>query len=385
MEANMLLGRSDRGLLAQWWFTVDRGLMSAVLLLMAAGVLISMAASPPVAERIGLDSFHFFRSQLFYLVPAVAVLVAMSFLTPVQAKRAGLLLFFGGLVLMAAAIQWGPEIKGAHRWIGLGPVTIQPSEFAKPGFVVVAALFLAEHTRRRDMPGHLVAFLLAGVLLGLLILQPDFGQAILMVATFGAMLLIYGIPWIVVLGLAGLGVAGVIAAYSLVPHVASRIDRFLNPDKGDTFQVDTAIQAFNNGGFMGAGPGGGEAKQILPDAHTDFTFAVVGEEFGLIACLMLMALFAFIVLRILVRAKSEPDPFAALAMSGIAVVFGFQAVINMGVNVSLLPAKGMTLPFISYGGSSLIGMAFAMGLALALGRRSPAARRSAAAIAPVYA
>jgi cell division protein FtsW len=367
----MLLGRSDRGLLAQWWFTVDRGLMSAVLLLMASGVLISMAASPPVAERIGVDTFHFFRGQLFYLFLAVPVLVALSFFTPLWAKRAGMLAFAGALLLMVAALFFGPEIKGAHRWINIGPLNLQPSELAKPAFVIVAAWFLAEHTRRPEMPGQIIAFLLAGLFLGLLVLQPDFGQTALVVLTFGAMLLIYGISWITVTGLSGLAAAGVFSAYMFVPHVQSRIDRFLSPDKGDTFQVDTAIRAFRNGGFMGTGPGGGEAKLVLPDAHTDFTFAVVGEEFGLIACLLLMALFAFVVIRVLVRATSESDPFAALALSGLALVFGFQAVINMGVNVALLPAKGMTLPFISYGGSSLIGMALAMGLVLALARRRP--------------
>jgi cell division protein FtsW len=367
----MLLARSDRGLLAQWWFTVDRGLMSAVLLLMAAGVLIGMAASPPVAERIGLDSFHFFRSQLTFLGPAAAILLAVSFLTPPQARRAALWVFALALALMAAAFTWGPEIKGAHRWIDLGPVSLQPSEFAKPAFIVAAAWFLAERARRTDMPGHAVAVLLAAVFTGLLVVQPDFGQTVLVVLTFGAMLLICGIPWPAVAGLAALAAAGVMAAYTLVPHVASRIDRFLNPDKGDSFQIDTAMQAFHNGGLLGTGPGGGEAKQILPDAHTDFTFAVVGEEFGFLACLLLMALFAFIVLRILQRALAEPDPFPALALSGLAVGFGLQAVINMGVNVALLPAKGMTLPFISYGGSSLLGMAFAMGLVLALARRRP--------------
>jgi cell division protein FtsW len=371
MEVPMLLGRSDRGLLAQWWFTVDRGLMSAVLLLMASGVLISMAASPPVAERIGLDSFHFFKSQLVFLGPAVAVLVGMSFLDQRQARRVGFGLFAVSVVLMIAALKFGPEIKGAHRWINLGPIGLQPSELAKPGFVVLAAWLLAEHTRRPEMPGLWLMIGATGLFIGLLVIQPDFGQTALMVLTVGAMLLIYGIPWVVVFGLAGLGVAGVLAAYSLVPHVASRIDRFLNPEKGDTFQVDTAIQAFRNGGLMGTGPGGGEAKQVLPDAHTDFTFAVVGEEFGFIACIALMLLFAFIVLRVLQRAKQEPDPFPALAMAGLVLVFGFQAIINMGVNVSLLPAKGMTLPFISYGGSSLLGMAFAMGLVLALGRRRP--------------
>ena len=335
---------------------------------MAAGVLISMAASPPVAERLGLDSFHFFKNQLFYLGFAVIILIATSLLEPVQARRSGFLVFFGSLALMVAALFYGPEIKGAHRWIEIGPIGLQPSELAKPAFIVMAAWFMAEHVRKPEMPGLLIALLLAGVFVGLLVLQPDFGQSALVVITFIAMLLIYGIPWILILGISSLGVAGLFLAYQVIPHVASRIDRFLNPEKGDTFQVDTATQAFQNGGLFGTGPGGGEAKQILPDSHTDFTFAVVGEEFGFIACMGLIILFAFIVLRILGRAKSESDPFATLSMSGLAIIFGLQAVINMGVNVSLLPAKGMTLPFISYGGSSLIGMAFAMGLVLAFAR-----------------
>ncbi len=367
----MLVSRSDRGVFARWWFTVDRPLLSAVLLLMAIGVLISMAASPPVAERIGLDTFHFFKFQLAFLLPAVVLLISVSLLEPRQARRAAFLMLGLSFALMVAALFLGPEIKGAHRWINFGPIGLQPSELAKPSFVVIAAWFLAEHTKRPDMPGHVIAYMIFAIFVGLLIVQPDFGQTALVVLTFGAMLLIYGIPWILVLGLAGLCASGVMAAYALVPHVASRIDRFLNPDKGDSFQVDTATAAFHNGGLLGTGPGGGQAKQILPDAHTDFTFAVVGEEFGLIACIGLMLLFAFVVMRILQRAKIEPDPFPALALSGLGIVFGLQAIINMGVNVSLLPAKGMTLPLISYGGSSLIGVAFAMGMVLAFSRRQP--------------
>jgi cell division protein FtsW len=367
----MLVSRSDRGVFARWWFTVDRPLLSAVLLLMAIGVLISMAASPPVAERIGLNTFHFFKFQLAFLLPAVVLLISVSLLEPRQARRAAFLMLGLSIALMVAALFWGPEIKGAHRWINFGPIGLQPSELAKPSFVVIAAWFLAEHTKRPDMPGDVIAYMIFAIFVGLLIVQPDFGQTALVVLTFGTMLLIYGIPWIVVLGLAGLCVSGVMAAYALVPHVTSRIDRFLNPDKGDTFQVDTATAAFSNGGLLGTGPGGGQAKQILPDAHTDFTFAVVGEEFGLIACIGLMLLFAFVVMRILQRAKIEPDPFPALALSGLGIIFGLQTVINMGVNVSLLPAKGMTLPLISYGGSSLIGVAFAMGMVLAFSRRQP--------------
>ncbi len=367
----MLLSRSDRGLLAQWWFTVDRALMTAVLLLMAMGVLVAMAASPPVAERIGLESFHFVKNQLLYLGLAVPVFIGMSFLSPPQARRSAFVILAVSLALMVAALLWGPEVKGAHRWINIGSFNLQPSELAKPGFVVIAAWLLAERSQRPEMPGLVLSFALLSLFAGLLVAQPDFGQTALVIITFGAMLLVYGISWTAILGLAGVTGVASAAAYLTVPHVASRIDRFLNPERGDTFQVDAAVQAFRNGGLLGTGPGGGEAKRIIPDAHSDFTFAVVGEEFGLIACLALMLLFAFVVLRVLARAKTEPDPFPALAMAGLVTVFGFQAVINMAVNVSLLPAKGMTLPFISYGGSSLIGMALAMGLTLALARRRP--------------
>jgi cell division protein FtsW len=381
----MLVSRSDRGLVARWWFTVDRMLLFAVLLLMAMGVLISMAASPPVAERIGLDSFHFFRSQLTFLGPAAFILVGLSFLDVTKARRLAFLALGGALSLMVAALFFGPEIKGAHRWINIGPIGLQPSELAKPAFIVIAAWLLAEHTREPALPGNYLAFGLFGVFVGLLILQPDFGQTALVVASFGLMLLVYGIRWLMVAGLAGAGGLGIAAAYTLAPHVASRIDRFLNPDKGDTFQVDMAKQAFQNGGFMGTGPGGGEAKQVLPDAHTDFTFAVVGEEFGFIACLLLMLLFAFVVMRILQHAKSETEPFPALALTGLAAMFGLQAVINMGVNVALLPAKGMTLPFISYGGSSLLGLAFSMGIVLALARRQAHSFKAASGWRPATA
>jgi cell division protein FtsW len=364
-----LISRSDRGLFARWWFTADRPLMSATLLLMSIGVLVSMAASPPVATRIGLEPYHFVKSQLFYLAIAVGVLTGLSFLQRNLVRRIAMVGFAGSIVLMLLALKFGPEIKGAHRWINVGPLNLQPSELAKPFFAVVFAWLLSERVKHSDMPGHYMAYGCAGIFIGALIIQPDFGQTALVVATIGAMLLVYGIPWPVVLGLAGAGGAAAALAYALVPHVASRVDRFLNPENGDTFQVDTSMQAFHNGGVLGAGPGGGTAKQVLPDAHTDFTFSVIGEEFGLIACLAVMGLFLFIIIRALKRAKVEKDPFAALAMAGLASMFAIQSSINMGVNVALLPAKGMTLPMISYGGSSLIGTAIGIGFILALGRQ----------------
>ena len=365
-----LITRSDRGPLARWWFTIDRALMSSVMLLMAIGVLVSMAASPPVAERIGLDSFHFVKGQLVFLLMGFVGLLTVSFFNTAWVRRSGFAVFFGALILMSLALKFGPDIKGAHRWIYIGPLNLQPSELAKPGFVVVAAWFLAEHSKRPDMPGRMLAFGTTALFITMLILQPDFGQTALVTLTFGAMLLVFGISWHIVAGLAGAVSFGAFGAYLLVPHVASRVNRFLHPDKGDTFQTDTAVSAFNNGGWMGAGPGGGTAKMVLPDAHTDFAFAVVGEEFGFLACIALMALFFFIIMRVLRSAMKEKDSFSALTMTGLVAMFGFQACINMGVNVGLLPAKGMTLPFISYGGSSLLGTALAMGLILALARNS---------------
>jgi len=370
----MLISRSDRGLVANWWFTVDRTLLAAVFLLMAAGVLFSMAASPAVAVRIGLEPFFFFKRQLMFLAPASIVLIVTSMLDERQARRISLLAFVGSIALMAAALYIGPEIKGAHRWVSFGPFNLQPSEFVKPALAVVSAWFLAEGRRRREIPGQLIAWVLFLSTLVILIRQPDYGQAVLISLVFATMLLVYGIPWALIFGMAGAGSFGLFVAYKLVPHVALRIDRFLHPQSGDTFQVDTAVEAFRNGGALGTGPGGGIAKNSLPDSHTDFVFAVIGEEFGLIACVVLIALFTFVVLRVLRQAKTEDDPFIALALTGLTSIFALQAIINMAVNASLMPAKGMTLPFISYGGSSLLAMAFAMGLILALGRRKPKAR-----------
>ncbi len=381
----MLISRSDRGLIANWWFSVDKVLLGCVLVLMASGVLFSMAASPPVATRLGLDHFHFFTRQLVFLVPAAIVLVLTSLLSPSQARRMCIMTFMAGLAAMLLAIFVGPEIKGAHRWLDLGPINVQPSEFAKPAFVVAVAWFLAESIRRPDMPGLWVSFAMFAGFAGLLVKQPDFGQLVLISVVFAILLLVYGISWVWIFGLAGLASGGAVVAYFSFSHVASRINRFLDPEKHDTFQVDAATQAFNNGGLMGTGPGGGSAKHILPDAHTDFIPAVIGEEFGFIVSAILIFVIGFIVLRVLLRAMRVTDPFAVLSLTGLASLYGFQSFINLGVNLTLLPAKGMTLPFISYGGSSLIAMAFSMGLLLAFSRvrvRSNALRSQVGGLVP---
>ena len=366
-----MLSREQRNPLSEWWWTVDRAQLGAVLVLMLCGVILSLAASPPVATRIGLDPFHFFNRHVLFLLPSFIVLIGVSFLSPRQIRRSALIVFTVSIVLIVATLLIGPEVKGARRWITLIGVNIQASESAKPGFVVLAAWLFAESARRPEMPATSLALALLLMLVTLLVMEPDFGQTMLILMVWGALFFIAGMRMVWVAGLAGAAGAGLFGAYLLVPHVAGRIKRFMNPSSGDTFQVDTAMEAFGNGGWFGLGPGEGIAKRSLPDSHTDFVFAVGAEEFGIVLCLALLALFAFIVIRALSRAYASEDMFARFAASGLAILFGVQAAINMSVNLQLIPAKGMTLPFISYGGSSMISLAYGVGMMLALTRHRP--------------
>jgi cell division protein FtsW len=366
-----MISREQRNPLSEWWWTVDRLQLGAILALMLGGTILSLAASPPVATRIGLDPFHFFNRHILFLVPSVFVLIGVSFLSPRQIRRTALIVFAISIALIVATLLIGPEVKGARRWITLIGVNIQASESAKPAFVVLAAWLFAESTSRPEMPATSMALVLLMTLVSLLVMEPDFGQTMLILMVWGALFFIAGMRMIWVLGLAGGASAGLFAAYLLVPHVAGRIKRFMNPASGDTFQVDTALEAFYNGGWFGLGPGEGVAKRSLPDSHTDFVFAVAAEEFGIILCLALLALFAFIVVRALSRAYASEDMFARFAASGLAILFGLQAAINMSVNLHLIPAKGMTLPFISYGGSSMVSLAYSAGMMLALTRQRP--------------
>ncbi|HOV05204.1 MAG TPA: putative lipid II flippase FtsW [Kaistiaceae bacterium] len=364
-----MVSRADRSAFAEWWWTVDRLLVAALAVLLVGGIVLSFAASPPVAERIGLEPYYFVKRQAMYLVPALGILIVTSFLTPRQVRRVALVVFVVSLLLMALTLVVGVEIKGARRWIDFGVMSLQPSEFAKPAFVVIAAWLFAESIDKRDVPGNILSVALLVLFAALLIAQPDFGQTMLVTIVWGAMFFMAGLPWPWIFALAGAGAGGIFTAYLLIPHVAGRIDRFLKPGTGDTFQVDTAIESILKGGWFGRGPGEGTVKRILPDSHTDFIFAVAAEEFGIIVCLFLVFLFAIIVLRGLMHAHQEDNTFIRLATGGLAVLFGIQAAINMAVNLQLMPAKGMTLPFISYGGSSLMSIAFGMGMLLALTRR----------------
>jgi len=366
-----MLSREQRNPLSDWWWTVDRLQLAAIIALMLAGVILSLAASPPVATRIGLDPFHFFNRHVLFLLPSFIVMIAVSFLSPRQIRRTALIVFALSIALIVATLLVGPEVKGSRRWITLIGVNIQASESAKPAFVVIAAWLFAESAKRPEMPATSMALLLLLLLVSLLVMEPDFGQTMLILMVWGALFFIAGMRMIWVLGLAGAASAGLFGAYLLVPHVAGRITRFMNPASGDTFQVDTAMEAFYNGGWFGLGPGEGIAKRSLPDSHTDFVFAVAAEEFGIVLCLVLLMLFAFIVVRALSRAYATEDIFARFAASGLAVLFGVQAAINMSVNLQLIPAKGMTLPFISYGGSSMVSLAYGVGMMLALTRQRP--------------
>jgi cell division protein FtsW len=349
---------------------------------MGAGLVLSLAASPPIAAKFGVEPFYFVRRHAALLLPAVAIMFAASTLTPKQIRRASLVIFLVGIALMVLILVIGPEVKGAKRWLQIGALSIQPSEFVKPAFVVLTAWLFNESQKRPDVPGLPLAVALYAIFAAMLILQPDFGQTLLVTLVWGALFFMAGINmvWIVALGAVGIG--GIVAAYFLVPHVTSRIDRFLDPASGDTYQTDRSLDSFLQGGWFGRGPGEGTVKNVLPDSHTDFIFAVTAEEYGLIACLILLALFAFIVLRGLSKASQEPDGFIRHAVAGLMMLFGLQALINMAVNVGLLPAKGMTLPFVSYGGSSLLAMALTMGFALGLTRKRPMAGRLKRSVEP---
>ena len=366
-----MVSRAQRTVLANWWWTVDRWLLAALGVLIVAGMILTMAASPPVAERIGLSTFHFVNRQALALVPAVAVLVGVSFLTPRQVRRAAAILFVVSMALIFAALLFGHEIKGSRRWI----FGVQPSEFLKPAFVILVAWGFSEGGKRRDVPGTLIALALLPATIVPLMLQPDFGQTMLVSLVWMALFFMAGLHWFWIAGLGGAGASGVVAAYKFVPHVRARILKFIDPGSGngatDTFQVDTALATIKGGRWLGKGPGEGTVKRILPDAHTDFIFAVTGEEFGLIACMALASVYAFIVVRGLVKAARSEDPFCTFAGAGLVMLFGVQAAINMSVNLHLMPAKGMTLPFISYGGSSLVSVALGMGFLLAVTRRRP--------------
>ncbi|CAN7302434.1 putative lipid II flippase FtsW [Phenylobacterium sp. LjRoot225] len=366
--------RSDRSALGMWWWTVDRWMLSVAALLIAIGVALSFASSPAAAMRMNIgDPFHFAVRQCVFGVVAAVILLGASMLEVKTIRRAAFFIWLGAILIMVALPLFGHSAKGATRWLEFGGFTLQPSEFMKPALVILIAWMFSEGQKGQGVPGVSIAFGLYFISIALLLIQPDVGQTVLITIAFGAAFWMAGVPisWVMLLG--GTAVAGLSSTYFLFPHVASRVNRFLSPDKADTHQVDRASEAIRAGGFLGRGPGEGVMKRHVPDLHTDFIYSVGAEEYGLVFSLLLISLFALLVTRGLYRAMKLNDPFEQVAAAGLFVLVGQQAFINVAVNLNMIPTKGMTLPFISYGGSSMLAMGLTLGMALALTRRRPGA------------
>ena len=369
LRLNLHLDRRNTTMLGRWWWTVDRPAFFAMMVLVSIGIFLVAAASPAVAQRIGLSNFYFVTRHQMFLAISVFTMMLISCLPLTQVRRLAMLGLFISVVLMILLPFIGFENKGAIRWLRFGGLSIQPSEFMKPCFAVVVAWIFAQRFRTSSFPSFRLATAMYMLAVFLLIIQPDFGMVVTISGMFAVQFFLAGMPFLWVIGMMMAGIVGIIGAYHALPHVAARIDRFLDPTSGDNYQVAKSLEAFKHGGMFGAGPGEGVVKQHIPDSHTDFIFAVAGEELGMAFCVLIIALFAFIVVRGLLRLWQEEDMFTVIAVGGLLSQFGIQAIVNMGVAVNMLPAKGMTLPFLSYGGSSLIAMAGGMGMMLALTRR----------------
>ena len=364
------MNRADKGGFANWWFTVDRVALLCIVILAGIGLMLAFAASPAITGGpLSGGDFRYTARQVLFAVMAVGILCGVSLLSLRNIRILAAVTFACALVGSFLVLFIGADVLGARRELDLGPFALQPSEFLKPSFAILAAAVLADR-QPLSIPKPVVTFLLLAPALLILIRQPDVGQTDLLLCLWGAMLFFWGVNflWIGT----GLGIAGVmgVLAYEIFPHVHHRVDQFLS--ESDTgYQAGLALKAFAHGGFAGVGPGAGTIKYRIPDAHSDFIFAVAGEEFGFVLCGLIALVFCILTVRLLLRSAAAREPFSQLAGAGLAVVTAVQAFINMGVAVSLLPAKGMTLPFISYGGSSLFAVALTMGFALAVTRQRP--------------
>jgi len=364
--------QSGEPVLPKWWRTIDKWTLSCILLLFGIGLLLGLAASPPLAERNGFGAFHYVQRQAFFGGLALVAMLITSMMPPQLVRRLAVIGFLVSFVALLGLPVFGTDFgKGAVRWYSLGFASVQPSEFLKPGFIVVTAWLMAASFQINGPPGKALSFGLLLIIVFILAMQPDFGQAALLLFGWGVMYFIAGAPMILLISLAGAVVAAGSFAYNSSEHFARRIDGFLNPDIDPRTQLGYATNAIREGGFFGVGVGEGQVKWSLPDAHTDFIIAVAAEEYGLILVICIIALYSSIVVRSMLRLIRERDPFVRLAGTGLAAIFGVQAMINLGVAVRLLPAKGMTLPFVSYGGSSLIAGGIAVGMLLAFTRTRP--------------
>jgi cell division protein FtsW len=373
-EQTHAFARTDRTRLGQWWWTTDHVLLGVVVTLIGLGVMLSFASSPAAAARIGYhDPFHFAVRQCVYAAVGAAILLAVSTLSPRGVRRVAFFTYTGAILIMMALPLMGHAAKGADRWLAVGGFSLQPSEFMKPSLIILAAWMFAEGRKGTGVPGVSIAFGLFGLAVALLLMQPDVGQTVLITVAFGAAFFMAGGPLRWIVGLGGVAGGGFVVIYFAFSHVAARFHKFLSPDTADTRQVDSAAEAIAAGHLFGRGPGEGVMKRHVPDLHTDFIYSVAAEEYGLVFSLCLISLFAVLVVRGLYKAMKLTDPFEQVAAGGLFVLVGQQALINVAVNLNMIPTKGMTLPFISYGGSSMLAMGLTMGMALALTRRRPAA------------
>ena len=368
--------RTDQSFLGAWWWTIDKVTLYALIFLIVVGTALVASASPSVAQTIGVSDFHFLMKHIIIVIPSFILLVCISMLSPRSIWRGGTLLFLGTVCLLVLVLLVGTEVKGARRWINIFGFSLQPSEILKPAFAVLSAWLIALHKKsteqqnnKPDFKGWHITIMLYLLMIMLLLQQPDFGMSAMLTLVFATQIFIAGLRFRYLAGLAVAGVACVGAAYASLDHVRSRIDRFFNPESGDTFQVDKSLDAIRSGGVVGVGPGQGVEKTDLPDAHADFIFSVLVEETGLLFSTVIVGIFLFIIIRGFKRLQDTQDLFSILAAGGLLAMFGFQSLIHIGSAINILPAKGMTLPFLSYGGSSLLSMAISFGVILALTRQ----------------
>ena len=365
---NESFSRADQSLIGRWWWTIDRPLFVCFMILLVLGILLSFAGSPSTAERLNLDSFYFVKRHALFILPSFGIIVLGSLSSPRLLRYISWAVLGLSIIFLIITPFSGMEIKGARRWISLGGFSLQATELVKPSFAVIAA-WLFSQTKTYPLSGHLLSFILYGMIVGLILMQPDFGMTFIISVTWFIQIFLAGLPvlWIILLG--ALGLVSIFGAYFFLPHVTSRIDRFLNPEAGDQYQITQSLEAFKNGGVFGQGPGEGVFKRYIPDAHADFIFPVAAEEFGFFFCVFVLSLYVIIFIRGLWLMRQEKNLFLTLTLGGLISQFTLQALVNMGSALKLIPTKGMTLPFLSYGGSSLLGTALTTAIILSMTRK----------------
>lgn len=361
--------RADNGILGEWWWVVDRPMMLAFFALIVFGILMAMSATPMVANRIGIEEFYFLKRHLIYIFPSLIIIFFVSLLDNKGLKRLSFVLYFLSIFLMILTLFFGSEIKGARRWISIFGFSIQASEFVKPALVIITAWMLSEQRKFPEFRGKFIASLFFSLFIFILILQPDIGMVVVTTIIWFGQLFLNGFPIILVVTAIIIGIGGFVMAYFFLPHVTARVDKFLNPALGDHYQINRSLEAFSQGGLFGVGPGEGIIKKHIPDVHADFVFAVIGEEFGFFICVLIVFLIAFIVIYGMLRVMKENDLFTIFASIGLLSLFGLQSIINIASTLHMIPTKGMTLPFISYGGSSMIAISISVGMILSLSKK----------------